>query len=252
MRRNALLALMICACLVPCSRAGDWPSFRGPNGDGVSPEKHVPLRWGPTENIKWKMPLPAPGNSSPIVSKGRVFLTCATDHGKNRGLYCYDRKTGALLWSQIVPYAEPDPTHDTNPYCGSSPAADGERVVVWHGSTGLYCYDYAGKPLWSRDLGVFKQIWGYGSSPVFHEDKIILNCGPGERTFVTAIDKRDGKTIWQMDEQGGASGEKGAAEWIGSWSTPVITRVDGRDQILVTLPDHLNAYRPEDGAICVE
>src|SRR5260370_16549546 len=178
MRRNALLALMICACLVPCSRAGDWPSFRGPNGDGVSPEKHVPLRWGPTENIKWKMPLPAPGNSSPIVSKGRVFLTCATDHGKNRGLYCYDRKTGALLWSQIVPYAEPDPTHDTNPYCGSSPAADGERVVVWHGSAGLFFSYSDGKPLSSRDLGVFSHNYGHCPSPLLNMYNIIPNSRP--------------------------------------------------------------------------
>ena len=75
---------------------------------------------------------------------------------------------------------------------------DGTRVVVWHGSAGLHCYDYDGQKLWSRDLGEFKHIWGYGSSPVFYGDKIILNCGPGVRTFVTAIDaalNQPGKTI---------------------------------------------------------
>jgi outer membrane protein assembly factor BamB len=178
-----------------------------------------------------------------------VFVTCATEKGKQRGLYCFDRKTGKQLWSQVVPYAEKDPTHDTNPYCGSSPAADGQRVVVWHGSAGLYCYDYDGKPLWSRDLGAFRHIWGYGSSPVFLGDRIIMNCGPGERTFVTAIAAADGTTIWQQDEPGGASGEKGQDEWLGSWSTPVVTRFNGRDQILVSLPFHLNAYDPANGTI---
>lgn len=235
------------------ARGGEWPAFRGPDGNGIAStradERGVPRHWGPEQNIKWKTPLPAPGNSSPIVSAGRVFLTCATDEGKNRGLYCYDRKTGKLLWSQIVPFAEPDPTHGTNPYCGSSPVADGKRVVVWHGSAGLYCYDYEGKKLWSRDLGMFKHIWGYGSSPVFYGEKIILNCGPGERTFVTAIDANNGQTIWQQDEPGGASGEAGPTEWLGSWSTPVITRVNDRAQILVSLPFHVNAYDPSDGKI---
>jgi len=230
-------------------RAGDWSAFRGPNGDGIALEKNAPLQWGPGENIKWKAPLPDKGNSSPIVSRGKVFLTCATEEGKKRGLYCYDRQSGKLLWSQIVPYAAPDPTHATNPYCGSSPAADGQHIVAWHGSAGLYCYDYDGKKLWSRDLGVFKHIWGYGSSPVFLGEKIIMNCGPGERTFVIAIAVQDGKTIWQKDEPGGASGEKGDSEWLGSWSTPLVAKVEGRDQILVSLPYHVNAYDPADGVI---
>ena len=249
MRRVLPIVAAVVLATATLARGEDWPVFRGPNGDGISSETELPLHWGPDQNIKWKAPLPAPGNSSPIVSKGRVFLTCATDAGKNRGLYCYDRRNGRPLWSQIVAYDQTDPTHQTNPYCGSSPAADGTRVVVWHGSAGLHCYDYEGKKLWSRDLGEFKHIWGYGSSPVFYGDKIILNCGPGVRTFVTAIDAANGQTIWQSDESGGASGEKGASEWIGSWSTPVVAKVAGRDQILVSLPYHVNAYDPADGKV---
>ena len=251
MMRRLIQFLAAAVVLVgaPGIHAADWPAFRGPAGNGVSSETDVPLHWGPEQNIKWKTPLPAPGNSSPIVSKGKVFLTCATDAGKNRGLYCYDRRDGRLLWSQIVPYDRNDPTHGTNPYCGSSPAADGTRIVVWHGSAGLYCYNYDGEKLWSRDLGEFKHIWGYGSSPVLYGEKIILNCGPGERTFVTAIDATNGQTIWQVDEPGGASGEKGSSEWIGSWSTPVVAKLAGRDQILVSLPYHVNAYDPADGNV---
>jgi outer membrane protein assembly factor BamB len=249
MARVVILAAVSIMVLGRPSAAADWPAFRGSKGDGVSAEMDVPLNWGPERNIKWKTPLPNKGNSSPIVSKGKVFLTCATERGKQRGLYCYDRRTGELLWSKIVSYAEEDPTHASNPYCGSSPAADGQRVVVWHGSAGLYCYDYDGKELWSRDLGVFKHIWGYGSSPVFLGDRIILNCGPGERTFVTAIDAADGKSIWQQDEPGGVSGLKPGDAWTGSWTTPVVATLEGRKQILVSLPHHVNAYNPGDGKI---
>ena len=249
MKRIIVLTAVIVAAGAVRSAAADWPAFRGPKGDGISSEKDVPLTWSPEQNIKWKIPLPNKGNSSPIVSKGRIFLTCATDGGQQRGLYCYDRRTGELLWSKLVSYAEEDPTHASNPYCGSSPAADGQRVVVWYGSAGLHCYDYDGKELWSRDLGVFKHIWGYGSSPVFLGDKIILNCGPGERAFVTAINAADGKTVWQQDEPGGVSGLKSGDAWIGSWSTPVVATLDGRKQILVSLPHHVNAYNPDDGKI---
>jgi hypothetical protein len=164
---NRSLALLI-ACFVTAStlvRAEDWPAFRGAKGDGVSNEKHAPLHWGPDKNIKWKIELPGPGNSSPVVSGTRVFLTCAKEQGRDRGTYCYDRNSGQLLWSKHVVFEEKDPTHNTNPYCGSSAGADGKRVVVWHGSAGLYCYDYDGNELWKRDLGEFKHIWGYGQSP---------------------------------------------------------------------------------------
>lgn len=247
MRLTLLAALVVSVGTI--GRAGDWPAFRGPMGNGIAAEKNAPLHWGPSQNIRWKSPLPGPGNSSPIVSGHRVFLSCATDEGRNRGLYCLDRESGKTLWTKIVRFEAKDPTHRTNPYCGSSPAADGTRVVVWHGSAGLHCYDYDGKLLWERDLGSFAHIWGYGSSPVFHGDRILLNCGPGERTFVTAISARDGKTLWQTEEPGGASGEAGPDTWTGSWSTPVVAQIDGRSQVLVSLPQHVNAYNPDDGKI---
>lgn len=239
---------------IPCAAfAGDWPQFRGPAGNGVSEETNVPQVWGPDKNIRWKVPLPGPGDSSPIVSGKRVFITCATDRGKNRSLYCFDRDTGKELWVKTVEFSGVEPTHPTNQYCGSSPAADGQRVFVWHSSAGLHCYDYDGNLLWSRDLGTFKHIWGYGASPVLYKDKLLLNCGPGVRTFVIALDRESGKTLWQTDEPGGASGEKedgtDKVVWNGSWSTPAITKVDGQDQILVGMPRHLNAYDPETGKI---
>lgn len=110
--------------------AADWPQFRGPNGDGISLEDSAPLTWSKTENVKWRAPLPGPGNSSPIVSQGKVFLTCAEDEGKTRSLYCFDRATGKELWVRSVDFAKVMPTHKTNPYEASSPVANGKVVVA--------------------------------------------------------------------------------------------------------------------------
>ncbi len=250
--RALAIALAVFAPMTAPGYGADWPAFRGPAGTGIADETDVPLHWSSEEHVKWKAPLPGPGDSSPVVSGKRVFVTCATESGKRRGLYCFDRHDGRQLWSRIVEFDGDEPTHETNPYCGSSPAADGRRVVVWHGSAGLHCYDYGGQPLWSRDLGSFRHIWGHGSSPVFDGDRILLNCGPGKRTFVTAIDAATGQTIWQTDEPGGDDGEDRPGQkpvWVGSWSTPVVTKVDGQEQVLVSLPHRVQAYDPGDGHI---
>jgi outer membrane protein assembly factor BamB len=232
------------------ARAADWPEFRGANRNGISKETDFPTTWGPDKNILWKVALPQPGNSSPIVSGGRVFLTCAEDeHGFGRSLYCFDAKDGKQLWVRTVKYDRADPTHARNRYCASTPAADGQCVIVWHGSAGVHCYDYDGNELWSCDLGTFRHIWGYASSPISYGDSIILNCGPGARSFVIALDRKTGRTLWQTDERGGAEDRTPSGAWVGAWDTPVIASVGGKDQILVAQPHHVNAYDPTTGKI---
>jgi outer membrane protein assembly factor BamB len=87
------------------------------------------------------------------VSNGRVYLTSASDDGRQRSLSCFDRSDGRELWVRTVSFDKKMPTHETNPHGSSTPAADGKTVVVWHSSAGLYAYDFAGQPLWNRDLG---------------------------------------------------------------------------------------------------
>lgn len=230
--------------------AGDWPQFRGPNGDGTCAETEAPLEWGPEKNVAWRSELPSAANSSPIVSNGRVFLTCAEDEGKKRSLLCFDRKDGKLLWTRTVEFGKVMPTHDTNPYCGSTPAANGETVVVWHGSAGLHAYDFKGGELWSRDLGEFRHIWGYATSPVIHGARVILHAGPGQRVFLTSLDLATGKTLWETDEPvkgDGSYNEK--KQYIGSWSTPVIAKIDDAEQIVCAMSTRVNAYDPKDGKI---
>jgi outer membrane protein assembly factor BamB len=227
--------------------AGDWPAFRGRDGDGIAHRDKAPLHWGPRENILWQAPLPGPGNSSPIVSRGRVFVTCAEDQGKRRNLFCFDRRTGERLWVRTVEFSGLEPTHRSNPGCASTPVADGSRVVVWHGSAGVFCYRFDGSPLWKTDLGAVRHDWGYASSPILHRGKVILNFGPGSRTFLTALDLKTGDIRWTRDEPGGL--DTTDKKMVGSWSTPIVIQVKGRHQILCSMPTRVIACDPETGSL---
>lgn len=242
-----LTAALLAATLLP-SHAANWPAWRGPAGTGVCAEKNLPTRWSTTENVRWKTPLPERGNSTPIIWRDRIFLTQSV--GNDRLLFCFDRATGKLLWQSGAKDVEKELTHGTNPYCAASPVTDGERVYASFATGGLWCFDFSGKELWHRDLGKQRHIWGNAASPVLHGNLCILNFGPGERTFLVAVDKLTGKTLWQHDEPGGESGEKkGDAKpvWNGSWSTPVAIRVADRDELLMTFPKRVLAFDPATG-----
>lgn len=239
--------LVICG-IRPAS-ADNWPAWRGPTADGQSRERGLPTTWSPSENVRWKVPLPGPGNSTPIVWEDRLYLTQATARGTRRSLLCLDRNDGKTLWEATVAFDEPEPTHATNPYCSASPVTDGERIVVSHGSAGLYCYDLQGKELWHRDLGPCHHIWGNAASPVIWDNLVFLNFGPGERTFLLAVDKQTGQDVWRAEEPGGKLGDKGNAEWIGSWSTPVVARFGMREELLLSWPGTLKSYDPRTGTV---
>jgi outer membrane protein assembly factor BamB len=236
-----ILGVALCVGL---SRADNWPAWRGPTGQGHSAEKNIPAKWGAKENVKWKVALEFPGNSTPIVWGDKIFITQAnkdpnpkkdekgkvdpkqSKDGTVRSLLCLSRADGKKLWQKDVKYE----AHETNwpniSYCNASPVADGERVVACHGSAGLYCYDFTGKELWKRtDLGKWEHQFGNGSSPVVYDDLVIQWCGPneakGERNYLIAVNKKTGQTVWQHDET------------YGSWSTPVVAKVDGKDQLIL-------------------
>ena len=249
---SSVLAAVAATAAAPFASAADWPMFRGPSRDGVAPAgESAPLVWSREKNVKWKAALPRPGNSSPVVVGDRVFLATATDErGTQRSLICFDRKSGQPLWTKTVAHETPDPTHATNPYNAASPAVDKECVVVWHGSGGLFCYDHDGKELWKRDLGTIRHIWGWAGSPVIHGDAVFLNAGPGERQFVCAVDKRTGDVRWQTDDPGGAADKSPQTKnWLGSWSTPQVVEVGGREQVLVFMQHKVNAYDPKSGKV---
>lgn len=246
--------------LAASAGADNWPNWRGPGNQGHSAEVNLPLTWSAKEKVKWKVALPDEGNSTPIVWGDRIFLTQATEKkdwppkppsggpasAHQRSLWCLDRATGKVLWQQAVHYPELEPTHSTNPFCSASPATDGASVVVSHGSAGMYCYDFNGKELWKKELGKLEHIWGNASSPIFYGDFVVLFVGPGPRQALLAVHKKTGATAWETPIPGGKYGTKGEG-WVGSWCTPLIVSVNGRDEMLVSVSEKLQAFDPKTG-----
>ena len=259
MKTQLLLAAVLSTASLTAS-AANWPAWRGANADGISTEKNLPVKWSKDENVRWRIPLPEAGNSTPVVWGDRIFVTQPV--GDRRTLMCFNRADGQLLWQSGVTTKEKEPTHGTNPFCSASPVTDGERVIVSFASDGLYCYDFSGKELWKRtDLGQQIHIWGGATSPVIHGNLCFLNFGPGETTYLLALDKTTGKTVWKNEEPGGDAGAPPAApkdapadkkaaspaKWTGSWTTPVIIKEGGLDSLLMSWPGRVCSLDPATG-----
>lgn len=248
-----LLAGIVLSVITSSAFAGNWPGWRGPTGYGITTETNLPTKWSATENVRWKVKLPDRGNSTPIVWGNKVFISQPIESENKRTLICFDRATGKQLWQNGTVFSENEPSHRTNPMCSPSPVTDGERVIAWFGSAGVFCYDMDGKQLWHRDLGRQSHEWGYAASPVIYKDLCILNFGPGKRSFLIALDKKTGKTVWQVDipevqpekrTDGFAGDPQGV---IGSWSTPIIVNVNGRDELVLSLAQWLKGFDPATG-----
>ncbi|MEW6357080.1 MAG: PQQ-binding-like beta-propeller repeat protein [Planctomycetota bacterium] len=238
--------------LTSSSRADNWPSWRGDSaGSGITTETDLPLEWSVTRNIRWRVPLPEPGNSTPIVWGERVFVTQAIEAENRRTLMCFHRADGRLLWQQGVVYDKPERTHKSNPYCSASPVTDGERVVAGFGSAGLVCYDMNGRELWRRDLGPLDNVWGNASSPVIHNNLCLHYHGPTKGAFLTALDKKTGATLWKFDEpvwntEGRTDGFKDKPPGVvGTWSTPLVLD----NELIMSFPMELIAFDPPTGRI---
>jgi outer membrane protein assembly factor BamB len=255
------LALTTIATVVS---AANWPAWRGPDGSGVTQETNLPLRWSTNQNVRWSVPLPGPGNSTPIVWGDQVFVTQAVNKEDLRRLMCLKRGDGELLWQADTVWTEKEQGGESNPPCSPSPVTDGERVIVWYGSAGVFCYDLAGRELWRRDLGRQSHVWGYAASPVLYRDLCVLNFGPGPRCFVIALEKKTGKTVWQHDvppigpeakweDFGGTQeewkqlGSPKVADVSGSCATPLVVPAGDRDELVVPFELRVLALAPATG-----
>jgi outer membrane protein assembly factor BamB len=247
MHRNFFCFLMLLGLARPCLGA-NWPSWRGPHENGVCDEHDLPDSWSPVQNVRWKVALPEPGNSTPVVWGDRIFVTQSLDKGKRRAIFCFARADGKKLWQQGVPCLTEEKTHGDNPPCSSSPVTDGAAVYANFASGGVVAYDFSGRRLWHRDLGPLRHNFGNGSSPTLYKDLLILFHGPGEPTFMIALDKRIGKTVWKQDEHALNH------NLFGTWSSPILARIGGHDELLMSLPGErvggdgwVKSYDPANG-----
>ena len=248
--RSLALGILVGLFLnTPSSLGENWPSWRGPQGDSTSSERLFPTLWAKDKNIKWSVKLPERGNGSPIVWEDRLFLSQAEEERDFRSLMSFDREDGRLLWQSGVRYAREESKHETNTYCASSPVTDGVRVYVSYASAGFYCYDFSGRELWHRNFGEHLHPWGDGSSPILYGDLCVFFHGPGPGSFLVAMDKKTGETVWKVDQpafEAGPEREDGfngnANGMVGSFSTPMVVNAGNREELIMTFPESIRAY----------
>lgn len=253
--KTSLMPLVVFAALSTDALADPWPAWRGDLlGSGRTSDPDLPLEWGPEKNVRWRVKLPERGNSTPVVHGERLFVTQAVSDDDWRGLLCFNRKNGALLWKNGLTYHQEERTHQSNPYCSASPTTDGKIVVASYGSAGIAAYDVAGRELWRRNLGAIDHIWGNSSSPLLHGDLVIHYHGPADNAVLYGLDRASGETRWSWKEPAWKPGQRtdgfqGREEKgiIGAFSTPIIVPAGGRQELVMSFPTELKAFDPATG-----
>ena len=244
----------------------NWTQWRGANNSGFASNSSPPLVWSESKNIRWKVAIDGNGSSTPIVHEDRVFLLSCIDTGiidptlpkpedqpmRVFGIkhpntehkfvtICLDRTTGKELWREIAVQKVPhEGHHGDNDFASASPVVFGNRLFVWFGSAGFYCYNLDGKLLWQRDLGKAKMgaALGEGSSPVVYNDRVVVVRDHQGQSTIEALDIENGNTIWKKHRNEG-----------NSWATPVIAEVDGVVQVITCASNFVRSYNLDDGAI---
>lgn len=200
----------------------NWPQFRGVNSSArTTSSAGLPSEIGPEKNVVWKVALP-PGHSSPVVFGNRIYLTAVADE-KQLITIALDRANGRELWRREAPHEKLEEIHSIGSHAQSTVCTDGERVVAFFGSCGLFCYDVDGKLLWSKPMGPFNNGFGAGTSPILVDDYVVLSQDHDTDSFLAAFDKRTGAEVWRTDR----------SEFPRNYCTPVVWTVDGKKQIVV-------------------
>ena len=248
------------------NRLNPWGHWRGPLATGVAPDADPPVTWSETNHLRWKAPLPGKGHSSPILLGDRVVLMTAepvgdpqkpvfdsapgvhdsvpVTHRHRYSVQALSRRDGRVLWNTPVREDWPhEGGHTTGSPVSNSPVTDGTRVYAFFGSRGLYSLDADGSLLWQRDLGRMQTLHahGEGSSPVLHGDTLVVNWDHEGESFLHALDKASGKTLWKV-----------AREEKTSWSTPLVVTVDGKPQVVVSATRRVRGYDLATGALLWE
>jgi outer membrane protein assembly factor BamB len=228
----------VLAILVPGRLAAEvnWPGWGGPNGTSHTQETGLPLTWS-DGNVLWKAQLKGAGQSTPVLWGNQIFLTTAVDKGRQRVVFCVDRRDGKRLWEHIAWTGEPEASHAMNGWASSTCATNGKVVVAFFGRGGMHGYALDGKHLWSRDLGRFEGPWGTAASPIFYGDTVIQNCdSESTEAGLLAVDYRTGETVWNTPRAN-----------LRGWSTPILIRTPQREELILNSHAGVRSYEPKTG-----
>lgn len=258
----ACLLLLASAFTIAQDADDQWPQYRGYRAAGLATDAPTPTQWDTESgrNVLWQVEIPGLAHAAPIVWKDRVYVATARGEGKaglKIGLYgdigaaddtgvqqwrllAIDRQTGKIIFNELGHEGRPRiKRHTKSTHCNSTPATDGRHIVAILGSEGLFCFDMQGRVKWKKDLGAMDAgyfrapaaQWGFGSSPVIHDGKVVVLCDVQKGSFLAAYDIADGEEIWETPR-----------EDVPTWGTPTIVEHDGRTQILVNGWRHTGAY----------
>jgi len=256
--RVALSGLLVICCVVD-SNAQEWPRFRGPSGNGsveTQKEAVLPLSWSETNNVTWKTEIPHLGWSSPVVMNGRIWLTSATKEGHDYYAYCVDAETGKIVFEKHLFHCDdPEPLgNSVNCYAAPTAVVEKGRVYIHFGSYGTACLDTAtAEEIWRRTDLPCRHYRGPGSSAILHEDLLVLTFDGVDQQYLTALDKRTGKTVWRtdrstvwndLDEDGNPKRE---GDFRKGFTTPLVIHVAGATQLISPASSMVFAYDPRTG-----
>jgi outer membrane protein assembly factor BamB len=225
--------------------AEEWPSWRGPRGDGTSTEKGAPLTWSATDHVRWKTPIPGVGHSSPVIWGDRIFVTSCTEKEGQRLLLCLDRRDGKVLWQREVLKAALEKKHKLNSFSSSTPCTDGAHVWVSfldYPQMRVFCYTVDGTPVWEANPGKLLSVHGFCSSPILHKDLVILNGDQDADAYLVALEKATGKERWRVDRPNKTR----------SYCTPILIESPGRPgvtQLVLSGSKSVTGYEADTGKL---
>lgn len=224
---------------------GDWPAWRGPHGNGVAAAgEQPPLMWSATDHVIWKTALPGRGHSSPILVGDRIFLTTADERAQTQSVLCLRRSDGQMLWNQEINRGGFPPTHPKNTHASCTPACDGERVFATfhhHNKLTLTALSREGEILWEREVGPYhprQYEYGYAASPLLYEDLVIVAADIETGGHLTAYERSSGRRVWRTPRPK-----------FYSFSSPIVARVAGQEQLLLSGGEQVAAYHPRTGRL---
>jgi outer membrane protein assembly factor BamB len=251
--RTLTTALVVVLSSLPLF--AQWPQFRGPDGTGNSSSTNLPLTWGEDKNVRWKTPVHGRGWSSPVILGNQVWMTTATQDGRELFAVALDRDTGKVVFDlKLFQVATPQYAHPFNTYASPTPVIEPGRVYVTFGSPGTAAIDAkTGKVLWERRDFECNHFRGAGSSPVLFGDLLLMHFDGSDHQFVVALDKHTGKTVWRtprsidFQDLGPDGKPKADGDFRKGFATPHIVMVNGQPIMVSIGSKAVYGYDPKTG-----